>query len=170
MRSGKSLVGKQIISMEDGSRLGTVRDLYLDASLSSVVAVFLGRESIISRKAKFIRRRDINVLGIDAILVSGAKAIANRNRSKDYPKWIRRDYLQGRPVSTPGGTKIANVGDVVIDESGGLIGLALTNMQVSSPIAEKRIVARDTILDIGSESSPMLIDLAKAEEQSKRKN
>ena len=100
MRSGKSLVGKQIISLEDGSRIGTVRDLYLDSGLSSVVAIFLGRESLISRKAKFIRRRDIQVLGKDAILVSGVNAIIHRNRGKDYPKWVRRDHLQGRPINT----------------------------------------------------------------------
>ncbi len=170
MYSGKSLVGRQIISIEDGSHLGNLRDIYVDGSLKSLVAIFIGRESMFSRRAKFIHRKDITVLGKDAILVSSAKAITTGNRNKEFPKWIRRDHLQGRAIHTPGGTKIGNVGDIAIDNSGRLlIGVTISNIQVTSPIAEKRIIWRDAILNVGSESEAMLVDLAIAEEQSKKR-
>ena len=169
MRTGKELVGKQVISIDDGSRLGSEKDRYLDGGLNSIVGVFLGRERIVSRKAKFIQSKDIKVFGKDAILVSSAQNVINSNRSKEFPRWIRRDQLQGRAVETPGGMRIAKVGDVAFDAAGKLARFGLTDIQAASPIKDKRFLSREVPLDLGSDSAPMKIDLPGAEKQNTRK-
>ena len=42
MRSATSLTGKRIVSVDNGTDLGTVKDVYFDADVSSIVGLFLG--------------------------------------------------------------------------------------------------------------------------------
>ena len=54
MRSATSLTGKRIISVDNGPDLGTVKDVYFDAGIDSVVALFLGNQGLWARKANLI--------------------------------------------------------------------------------------------------------------------
>ena len=78
-------------------------------------------------------------------------------------KWVRLSKLKGRPIDTPGGTKIGTVGDVIIGEEGNITGLALSKVEVEGPISEKGLVERSTLIDSGNVDGVITIDLTKAE-------
>lgn len=163
MRLGKDLVGKPIYSVADGKLLGEVKDLYLDDRVTTVIGIFLGREGFLSRKDILVPHDAVVVFGLDAVLVKNGEAITDTNQYAPAGKWLRREKMLGRDVDTPGGTKVAKLGDVILNEEADVIGFSLSRVLVEGPIAEKRVVMRDAVLDLGDVDGGMTIDLAKVE-------
>ena len=166
MQAGKDLIGKQIISISDGRQLGTVKDLYLDSDLNLVTGVYLGPQGLFSRRSLLIEGSNVMVFGIDVVLAKHSDAVTDSSKATDWAKWIRRDKLQGRQVATAGGTKVGIIDDVILDEATRVIGFRLWRVFVEGPIAERRAVVREAVVEPGNEDEVMIIDLGKAERQS----
>lgn len=163
MRYGKDLVNKMIVSISDGRQIGQVKDLYIDEDLRLLTGVFIGSEGLIRRKTMLIPRESIVVFGIDAVLVKHAEVVKDGEEFTESQQWVRLSDLRGREIDTPGGTKVGNVGDVIIGEEGDITGLVLSKVAVEGPIAEKGMVERSTVIDAGSTDGVITIDLTKAE-------
>jgi sporulation protein YlmC with PRC-barrel domain len=171
MIAARSLEGKPIISLTDGKKIAQVRDLYLDAEGNKVVAVIIGHEGVINRKAIFIERASIAVFGIDAWLTTGPNvALTELPKEQDAADWLVAGHLRGREINTDGGTKIGTVGDVLLDVNMKVIGFGLDKVYVKGPLAERRHIARSAVRDLGmlvtslgGRDQPMIIDLSKAE-------
>lgn len=166
MRLGKELIGKPVYSITDGRLLGQVKDLYLDRDLEQLNGLFMGQEGLFSRKTLLISRRNISVLGMDAVLVKGPDVMVDESEEEEAQFWLRRETLQGRDVDTPGGTKVATVGDVLLDEEANILGFSLAKVFVEGPVAKKKTVMREALVDTGRDDGVMTIDLAKAEQVS----
>ncbi len=164
MRLGKSLIGNPVFGNVDGRKLGEVKDLYLDDDLTSVVGIYLGREGLLRPTPRFVKRGDIALFGIDALLAESTVTIYERDEAPEPPGWLRLDKLQGREVRTPGGTRIGRVEDVVLDEEARVTGFSLVNLSVRGPVAEADAFARSALVDVEGEDGVMTIDLAKAEQ------
>jgi uncharacterized protein YrrD len=164
MRVGKELIGKPIYSVTDGRQLGTVKDLYLDLDLGILNGIFLGREGLLNRKARVIPRKNIAILGIDTVLVTGSDVVTDNVEMPEVEMWLRRENLQGRGINTAGGTKVGTVGDVLFDEEAQVVGFALARVFVEGPVAEKRIILKEAVLDAGGKTGVVTIDLSKAEQ------
>lgn len=167
MRLGTYLTDKPIFSMKDGRKLGTVKDLYLDRDLQLVTGLDLGSEGLFSRKSSLIRRNDIVVLGIDAVLVRSGDVIYEKEDVPEAEQWLRRKDLQGREVDTPGGTKIGQIGDVIVDVAAEIAGFSLSRVYVEGPVADSKAITRNVVIDSGRDDNIMTIDLAQAEQQEK---
>ena len=164
MRVGKELIGKPIYSVTDGRQLGTVKDLYLDLDLGILNGIFLGREGLLNRKARVIPRKNIAILGIDTVLVTGSDVVTDNVEMPEVEIWLRRENLQGREINTAGGTKVGTVGDVLFDEEAQVVGFALARVFVEGPVAENRIILKEAVLDAGGKTGVVTIDLSKAEQ------
>ena len=165
MLLGKNLIGLHVFSVSDGRIIGKVKDLYLAADLGSVTGIYLGPEGLFSGTHYLISATDVVTLGVDTVLVSHADVIRSEDEVAEAENWVRRDELQGRPVDTPGGTKVGHIGDVVLEKGGGVRGFSLHRVHVKGPVAERQSVALHTMLKPGSDDEPMTIDLEKAEKQ-----
>lgn len=164
MRYATSLAGKRLISLDNGTDLGTVKDVYFDAGLNSIVGLFLGNEGLWNRKANVLERSHVTLFGRNAILVTQADVVTD-NIQTDISEWVRRDRLPGRLITSAGGTKVGIIRDTLIDREGVVKGFMLSMVFLDSPATEQRFIERDVVLDVGSATSPMKIDLAKAEQQ-----
>jgi uncharacterized protein YrrD len=160
---GKDLIGKPIMSMTDGRLLGNVRDLYVNPDLYWLTGVHVGHEGLIKRKSLLIKRENVAVFGIDAILVKNSDVVTDDKEHPEVEEWLRLDKLRGREVDTPGGTKVGTVGDIILSEDGHVMGFVLSRVFVEGPIAQKGTIPRDTLIDTGSEDKVMTIDLTKVE-------
>lgn len=166
MRNSKDLIGKSVVSIDEGRLVGSVRDVYLDENLEWLAGVHLGTEGLISRRSLLIRREDIVVFGVDFVLSRSADVVTD---DKDYPaseRWMRLDKLQGREVDTTGGTRVGVIGDAILDEEARIIGFTLSRVFVEGPVAESRTIYQDAVVDNGQEDGRMTVDLAKVEQQS----
>ncbi len=163
MRLGKSLIGNPVFRINDGRKLGEIRDLYLDDELTSVVGIYLGREGLLRPTPLYVERADVALFGIDVVLAEPTATVYEGEEASKPPGWLRLAELQGRQVQTPGGTKIGRVGDVALDEEARITGLSLTNLSVKGPLAEAEAVARKPVVDVGATDGLMTLDLARAE-------
>lgn len=171
---GESLIGKSIVSINDGRIIGPVRELYLDRSLELVTAVMIGdggflglgsEGGLFGRRTGMVRREDVVLFGIDTILIKDSKSVKRGDQIAELGEWLSRAKLKGRPVDTPGGTKIGILGDIVFDNEGRIVGFKLSQALVEGPIARKRAITREVVVNTGNEDGVMTIDLGKAEEQ-----
>lgn len=163
MRLSRDFDGKTIVSVSDGRILGKTKDVYLDPDLRQMTGFHIGREGLIKRKTILIQQADIVLLGIDVILVKDSDVLTDDQTVPEAKLWLRQDDLDGRQVVTPGGTKLGIVGDVVIGDDGVVNEIALSRVLVEGPLAEKRNIPRDAVLDVGNEDEPMTVDLAMME-------
>jgi uncharacterized protein YrrD len=163
MRLGKDLVGKQIISITDGRSLGAAKDIYMSNELDAITGIYLGSEGLIKRKHFLITRAEVIVFGIDAILVRASDVIAEENDLPESVAWVRLSKLNKREVDTPGGTKVASIGDIILGEQGDITGFALSRVYVEGPIEKNGTIPRTAVIDTGAEDGVMTIDLTRAE-------
>jgi uncharacterized protein YrrD len=163
MRVAQELIHKSVISINEGKEIGKVQDFYLDQDLTHLVAIYLGSEGLLSRKETLIKWPDVVTLGRDAILVNDANCVMETVEVEGLENYIRRDEIGGRPVDTPGGTKIGRIGDVVLDEEARIAGFSLSQTYVSGPIAANQAISRSAVIDSGNEDGLMTANLSEAE-------
>jgi sporulation protein YlmC with PRC-barrel domain len=163
MRTAKQHLNKPLISLTDGKKLGKVKDLYLDGEAGKIVAAFLGRRGIINRKTSVIARSSIQVMGIDAWLVSNSDRVEILEELPESETYLLLGDLLGREILTEGGHRVGTVGDVILDEVANVQGFNLDNVFVQGPLAERRIIARAAITHLGDKSTPMTTILEQAE-------
>ena len=165
MFSGKYFIGKPVISVSDGKRVGTLKDLYVDREVRTVEGIYLGSEGLFSRKDLCIAKGNVLVYGVDAILVKQSDVIIDGAPACESGKRVRRDRLPGKQITTSGGTKVGTVDDIIVDEDMRIVGLRLGRVFVKGPLAENRAITRQAVIDVGREDA-MIIDLSIAERQS----
>lgn len=167
MRTCTDIIGKPIISVDNGTNVGVVKDLYFNQSLNALAGIFLGSEGLIKRKTRFIDAKDVVVLGTDAILISRADATEDSESSIVHKEWVRRERLIGRAIKTAGETLVGSVGDIYLGSLGQVKALALAKVQIESPVASAGLIMRDALLEVGDDDTSMIVDLAIAERQSR---
>jgi sporulation protein YlmC with PRC-barrel domain len=163
MITSKELSNKPIISITDGKRLGEVKDLYLDQDLRQVAAIFLGKEGLINRKTLVIPRGVVQIYGIDVLLVSGSDTISGLEAIPESGTLTLVGDLRGRELQTEGGTKVGVIDHVILDHEARVLGFGLGKVYAQGPLAERKTIARDAILNVGNAQEPMTINLAQAE-------
>lgn len=168
MQFAQTIMNKPIYSIKEGKEVGKVHDLYLDRDLQAVTGVYLGKEGLLSREESMIKWANIVTAGSDVLLVDTVDAILKGDQQIDqldeYEQYIRCEAIIGRPIDTPGGTKIGRIGDVILDEEAAVIGFGLAQVYVSGPILNNRVVSRSAMIDAGNEDQTMTVKLAAAEE------
>lgn len=164
MPTVKEQQNKDLISISDGRRLGKVRGLYLDKDATEVAAVYLGRKGLIFRQSLAVDEDHIQMYGIDALLVAGSDIVSDPKYIPDSPTFLLASDFWGREIETDGGTKIGTVDDIILDQDAKVSGFVLGKISVEGPIAEREAIARAAVTSLGSEDSPMIVELEKAEE------
>ena len=163
MITSRDHANKPLISITDGKQLGEIKGLYLDLEMRQVIAIHVGAEGLINRKALAIPRTAVQVYGIDVWLVSGPAVITNLEDIPDAATFTLLSNLRGREIQTEGGTKLAVIEDVILDNEANVLGFALGKVYAQGPLAEKKAIVREAITDFGSKDKPMTAILAQAE-------
>ena len=163
MITSKEHSNKPLVSITDGKELGEVKGLYLDLDMRQVAGVFLGTEGLINRKVLAIPRSAVQVYGIDVWLVSGPDTVTTLEDIPDSATFTLVSDLRGREVQTEGGTKLAEVEDVLLDGETRVLGFTLGKVYAEGPLDERKTIVREAITDLGSEDKPMTANLAQAE-------
>ena len=163
MRLSKDLLNKAIVTIDNGSIVGYVKDIYLTSSLDAMAGIHLKKEGLFRRRSLLIPADSVVVFGIDVVLINSAAAVTNDKELKTAADWVLLNKLQGREVDTPGGTRVGTVGDVVLDEQGSVTAYALSRVLVEGPIAESRVIDRHAVIDPGNADGIMTINIGRAE-------
>lgn len=161
MEKTKEFQGKLLISITDGKNLGEIKDVFLDKDAKEVIAVYLGKTGLLSRKTHIIHIDQIRLFGVDAWLVNGSDKIVTKDEVEDSDQFILADELRGRVIQTDGKTRIGTIGDIIVDGRMNVLGFAFDKLQVEGPLSTTREIARGAITTLGP---PMIASLEKAEQ------
>ena len=163
MRLGKDLDNKPIISVSDGQILGRTKDLYVNQDLSQLSGLFVGTEGVIRRTDRIVPSDCVVLFGIDVILVKDADVITTTKAMPETDGWHRLSRLHGKEARTPGGTKLATIDDIMIDEQGAVSGFSLSRVFVSGPLEDNPVIPRQVVLDPFQKSDALLVDFPQLE-------
>ena len=163
MRLGKDLDNTPIISVSDGQILGRTKDLYVNQDLSQLAGLYVGTEGVIRRTDRIIPNDRIVLFGIDVILVNDADVITTTKAIPESDSWHRLSRLHGKEAQTPGGTKLATIDDIMIDEQGAVSGFSLSRVFVSGPLAENPVIPREVVVDAFQKGDALLVDFPELE-------
>lgn len=118
MHSVKALVGKPVISVESGDKLGTIADALLDDENVRLVGLvisggMLGKEHVLPFEL-------VTTLGGDTVLVrSQAGILGAREWKESGIRATRSSTLKGRPVVTATGHRLGEISDLLVDAQTG---------------------------------------------------
>ena len=90
---------------------------------------------------------------VDVWLTNTTDAVTNLSEVDDAEMLLAMSDLRGRENYTSGGTKIATIGDVLLDDDGRVVGFALGRTYVKGTLDEKKRIARDAITNFGLDMS-----------------
>jgi len=148
MFTSKEITNRMVISINDGKKLGQIEDVYLDLDFRHVVGIYLGSEGLIRRKEKAILRSDVQVLGIDAWLVTNADAIVPLSTIPDSATFTLVNNIRGREIQTDGGTKLGVIEDVILNLDSRSLVFSLVKVYVSwTALLKEGVVVRDAVYD-----------------------
>ena len=142
----RQVMGKAVISVSNGQKLGSVQDILIDPQQMRVAALVLSRGGVFNRDVIAIPVSDVQAWGVHAIMVDRPDVAARRDQLPQNSGWVSAtDQLYGRPLLSSDGTKIGEVEDVEIDGNGNLSAYQLGKSDDrSSSKAGQKIPARYT--------------------------
>src|SRR5215208_148517 len=121
MRKGKSVVGQQVLSLTDGRRLDTVKDLVISAGNDAIVALLVDEGGLLS-SSKVVPLESVVSFGRDSVVIQGTDAIVSASADPDVKAILdRKDSLLGKKVFTDTGQQMGTISDMYFDDSSGRI-------------------------------------------------
>ncbi len=163
MTTARELNKKSIFVISDGRRLGDIKDLYIDATGQWIVAIFLGKEGVFSRRSLVLPVQSIQVPGVDCWLAAPAAEVVELSALEGHEHFMLVSDLRGREVATERQTRIGTVGDLVIGPRGEVAAIALGKVHVQGPLAQHGSIPRSAVISFGDKKSPVVINMAAAE-------
>src|SRR5919206_1373484 len=150
MRRGKSVIGKDVLSLASGLRLNSVKDLVLGSSNDAVVALLVDEGGLLS-SSKIIPADAIVSFGRDAVVVNDDSALVEASRAPELRAVLDRETkLIGTTVFTDTGDKQGKVSDVYFDEaSRRVMGLEISSGGVTDIAEGRRFLSVDEVIRIG---------------------
>lgn len=151
MRELSSLIGLQVIATNEGKKLGSVADAYVDLAAGELVCVTLAK----TPELRVILAEDLDVIGADAIMVSDREKLRSREDVEEQLERGKRVLSSPPMVITSQGKTLGQLGAVQIDEATGKVirfevtGGAfkdLTEGVLALPVLEGIIHGEDTVI------------------------
>jgi uncharacterized protein YrrD len=151
-RRSNDFIGKPIVSIENGRKLGSVADVMIDRDTLQVAAVATSKGNIFNRSIEAIRAEDIETWGEDVILVRRPDVVLQENQLPGREKWLYvADKIHGRTVVSVDGTRIGQVDDVLIDVHGRITGYELSQVFIEGPLSETRRIPSSATHALGKD-------------------
>jgi uncharacterized protein YrrD len=132
MRKGKSLIGKDVLALDDGSKLQKVNGVIVDPGGQRLVALVVDEGSLMS-STKVVPIEEISSFGRDAVVVEGHASIVTTADAPGLKEIVdQSEKIVGKKVFTITGDEQGTIADIYFDEpsgkvlgyevSGGLLG------------------------------------------------
>ena len=150
MRKGKSVIGKPILSLADGSRLQTVKDVILGANNDSVVGL-LADEGGFLASSLVVPIEEVSSFGRDAVVVSRRESVIPAKEAPGIASIVsRHQSLLGTRVFTETGDDQGKLSDVYFDEpTGRILGFELSGGVFADAAQGMRYVPVEELVRVG---------------------
>ena len=149
MRKGKSIIGLNIISQNDATELGHVRDLIFDHDTDELLALLVSEKDLFGLiEAQIVPWSEVRAIGPNAVMVPSSES---KIKAGDFPRvndvMNRETALSGTRIVTSEGQEIGTLADMYIDdETGKIVGYEVSGGFFSDTLSGKRFM--DAIPDM----------------------
>ncbi|WP_425447164.1 PRC-barrel domain-containing protein [Dethiothermospora halolimnae] len=128
MKRESEVVGLPVINKLDGSKIATIKKVIYSKNKFRILA-FLVEESSFFKEAKIIEYKNIDKIGIDAVMVSSRNIIIKADTIPEIDTLLKnKQEIMGEQVLTENGESIGWIQDIVFDhDSGKIFGFMLTD-------------------------------------------
>jgi uncharacterized protein YrrD len=152
MRKGKSVIGKDILSLEDGTHLESVRDLIVDADGQRLVAIVVEESGLMS-PARVIPIGEVTSFGKDAVVVRGSGSIVPTNQDETLQAIVeQKEKILGKQVYTVQGDDQGKIADIYFDEPTGTVtGYEVSGGLLGDVAKGTSFLSTDDITSIGND-------------------
>jgi uncharacterized protein YrrD len=149
---GKSVIGKEILSLAEGAKLDKVHDLVVDPDRGRVVALVVSDGGFMS-SSKVVPLAAVSSFGKDAVVIEAATAIVPADSDPELRAVVERDdRILGRNVYTTTGEQQGSIADVYFEEATGeLVGYELSNGMLGDVASGRSYLANDEVTTIGTD-------------------
>jgi uncharacterized protein YrrD len=121
MRRGKTVIGNDVLTKEDGRKLHNVKDLIVDPDARAIAALLVDEGGLLS-SSKVVPVDAIERFGKDAVLITDASTVLSASK---YPKVNavigRNETLVGKRVYSESGQQHGTISDIYFEEETGAI-------------------------------------------------
>ena len=150
MRKGKSVIGKQILSLADGARLQTVKDVILGANNESVVGL-LADEGGFLASSLVVPIEEVSSFGRDAVVVARRESVIPAKEAPGIASIVAgHQSLLGTRVFTETGDDQGKLNDVYFDEpTGRILGFELSGGVFADAAQGMRYVPVEELVRVG---------------------
>ena len=152
MRKGKSIIGKDILALEDGSKLEKVNGVIVDAGGQRLVALIVDEGSLMS-STKVVPIEEISSFGRDAVVVGGHGSIVTTAEAPGLKEIVeQRQKLLGKKVFTVTGDDQGTIADIYFDEpSGKVLGYEVSGGWLGDAAKGTSYLPSEDISSIGTD-------------------
>ncbi len=148
----KQIKGLAVISIADGTKLGSINHLFVDPAGKRVVGFSVGSgHGLLSHEPDqglIVDAGDVHSLGPDALTLTDASAARGESTNTAYSGLVDADQLTKRKALTEGGTLVGQVASLEFDP----VTYRLTGIEVSPGFFKSnRMIPIEQVTNIGEE-------------------
>lgn len=151
MQKVSELIGKPIVSAENGERLGKVSDVLVDAHSQHVVGLVVATGLLSSEHV--LPYADVQTLGTDAVVArSGSGVVGPKEWHQQAVETVRTSTLKHKRVLTTTGRALGDVRDVLLDEAGEVEGFEVGGSRFGGLLRRRSRVPQARSVTIGADA------------------
>lgn len=150
MRKGKSIIGKDILSLADGAKLDKVRDVVVDPDGLRVIALVVTEGGFLS-SSKVVPTEEIESFGKDAVVVRSSASVISVGDNSELRNFVEQDEkILGKKVFTTVGDDQGSIADIYFDEAtGAVVGYEVSGGLLGDASKGTSYLATEDITTIG---------------------
>jgi uncharacterized protein YrrD len=142
MRKGKSVEGLKVIGQEDGTALGTVKDVIFDHETNEVLGLLLSEKELFGLiDAHVVLWSTVRKIGPDAIVVISRESVISAGDSPRIHEEITgHNSLVGRQIHTNEGRALGNFSDIYFEDDGRIVGYEISTGLIGDAMSGRRFM------------------------------
>lgn len=148
MKKTQKILGLPIISISDGTEVGKVKSIIINAEKGAIDYIVVD-SGIQIFSARVIPTEDVLGIGEYALTIENEGVITDISRIPAAIQLLQKDIqVKGTKVLTKKGRLIGEIGDIYIDEND---GCSITGLEFIADITQKkvRLIPSDSVITLG---------------------
>jgi uncharacterized protein YrrD len=152
MRKGKSIIGKDILTLEDGTKLHKVNGVVVDPGGQRLVALIVDEGGLMS-STKVVPIEQVSSFGRDAIVIAGRGSVVATADAPGLKEIVEQsERIVDKRVFTVTGDEQGTIADIYFDEaSGQVLGYEVSGGLLGDVATGTSYLAAEEVESIGTD-------------------
>ena len=153
MRKGRTVIGQDVYSLADGTRVHSVKDLLVSDNHDTIVALLVDEGGLLG-SSMVVPIEAVHHFGPHAVMVDDAGSLIPASSDLRVAATLdRKASLLGTPVVTTVGERVGQIGDMYFDEvSGAILGYEVSGGTLGDVLRGTSWLPRASVSVIGPDA------------------